>query len=59
MNCTPADSRSPSANRSTRDQFGRVQITYADVVRRDVTIIVFRAVDTAGNMIGGPVLLKG
>jgi hypothetical protein len=31
-----------------------VQITYASPVREDVNIIVFRAVDTAGNMIGGP-----
>jgi hypothetical protein len=36
-----------------------VRITYASPVdhRRDVTVIVFRAVDTAGNMIGGPVRL--
>jgi len=34
-----------------------VQVTYASPVEADVTIIVFRAVDTAGNMIGGPVSL--
>lgn len=36
-----------------------VRITYGRPLppRRDVTIIVFRAVDTAGNMIGGPVPL--
>lgn len=36
-----------------------VQITYATPVARhqDVNLIVFRAVDTAGNMIGGPVRL--
>jgi hypothetical protein len=36
-----------------------VQITYGSPVGRheDVSIIVFRAVDTAGNMIGGPVSL--
>jgi hypothetical protein len=40
-----------------------VRIAYAIPVahRRDVTVIVFRAVDTAGNMIGGParLLAKG
>jgi hypothetical protein len=34
-----------------------VQITYGGRVRGNVNIIVFRAVDTAGNMIGGPVRL--
>jgi hypothetical protein len=36
-----------------------VRITYASPVahRRDVTVIVFRAVDAAGNMIGGPARL--
>jgi hypothetical protein len=36
-----------------------VRITYGSAVNRreDVSVIVFRAVDTAGNMIGGPVRL--
>jgi hypothetical protein len=34
-----------------------VQITYGSPARGDVTLLVFRAVDTAGNMIGGPVRL--
>jgi hypothetical protein len=34
-----------------------VRITYDAPVRGDVTIIVFRAADTAQNMIGGPVRL--
>ena len=37
-----------------------VRITYGSPIgpREDVNVIVFRAVDTAGNMIGGPTSLS-